>query len=143
MSDRDRPTGLALPEEVRAFLDEPNYSALATVDPDGSPRMAVIWFELEDDGRVLINSLDGRRWPANLRRDPRLSLAVIDREDGERWVGLTGIVDAVTEDQTIAQADIARLARRYDDAEPADRFTTQRRVSFRVRLMAVHEHLDD
>ena len=56
----------------------------------------------------------------------------------------------VVEDQPTAQADIAEMARRYhaDDPDEAerlirDRFERQQRVSFRVPIDAVHDHLDD
>ena len=64
-----------------AFLDEPRYAAIATIDPDGGPRQAVVWYLLDGD-TIVINSLDGRRWPANLRRDPRISIAITDAERG-------------------------------------------------------------
>jgi PPOX class probable F420-dependent enzyme len=140
---------LTLDAEIQAFLREPFVATLSTVDPDGGPRVAVVWFRLEPDGTIMVNSLDGRRWPANLRREPRAALSVIDPADGLRWVGLTGDVEAVTDDQAVAQADIADLARRYhaddpDEAEQliATRFTKQRRISFRIRPTAVHDHRD-
>ncbi len=49
----------------------------------------------------------------------------------------------------MAQADIADLARTYHADDPAlaerlvGRFRTQRRVSFRVEILGVHDHLDD
>jgi PPOX class probable F420-dependent enzyme len=137
-----------LPERIRAFLSTTRFAAIATVDPDGGPRQAVVWYTLEGDELVL-NSAAGRRWPANLRRDARISLAISDGSDGYRWVGLSGRVVAVIDDQAIAQADIAAMARRYhaDDPDEAeamihDRFERQARVSFRVRIDAVHDHLD-
>ncbi len=87
------------------------YATIATIDPDGAPRQAVVWYTVDGD-EIVINSAVGRRWPANLLRDPRISLAVIDAADGYRWVGLIGTVRAVT-DQATAQADIAAMARRY------------------------------
>jgi hypothetical protein len=75
-------------------------------------------------------------------------VAVSDQADGYRWVGLTGRV-SIVDDQPTAQADIAEMARRYhaDDPDEAeqlirDRFERQRRVSFRVTIDAVHDHLD-
>ena len=69
----------------------------------------------------------GRRWPTNLLRDPRISIAVIDSDDGDRWVGIIGMAEAVT-DQPTAQADIAAMARHYDADEPgtADRLIAER-----------------
>jgi hypothetical protein len=63
-----------------------------------------------------------------------------------RWVGLTGVVEPVT-DRTRAQADIAAMARRYDDDPEAiagliRRFESMERISFRIRITAIHDHLD-
>jgi PPOX class probable F420-dependent enzyme len=133
-------------DRARAFLDDIHFATIATIDPDGTPRQAVIWYTLEGD-ELVINSAVGRRWPTNLVRDPRVSIAVTDRQDGYRWIGFSGSV-TVVEDQSTAQADIAGMARRYhaDDPQEAedlirDRFERQARISFRVRIAGVHEHL--
>ena len=142
------PTSTTLSERVRAFLDANRFATIATTDPDGSPRQAVIWYRLDGD-EIVLNSRAGRRWPSNLARDQRISVAVGDQADGYRWVGLTGRV-TIVDDQPTAQADIAEMARRYhaDDPEKGerlirDRFERQSRVSFRVSINAVHDHLDD
>ncbi|HYH93999.1 MAG TPA: TIGR03618 family F420-dependent PPOX class oxidoreductase [Candidatus Saccharimonadales bacterium] len=136
-----------LSERVRAFLAATRYATIATVDPDGGPRQAVVWYTLDGDDLVL-NSAVGRRWPANLQRDARISVAIPDGDDFLHWVGLVGRVQVV-EDQPTAQADIAAMARRYHADDPseaetliANRFERQTRISFRVRIDAVHDHLD-
>src|SRR5512142_2966259 len=108
-----------LPDAVRSFLlDGLRFATIATISPDGSPHQAVVWFDVESSpeggDRVLGNSAEGRRWPMNLRRDARLSLVV---EDGYEWVRVSGHVEIVDEQQR-AQADIARLSRRYHPDEP-------------------------
>jgi PPOX class probable F420-dependent enzyme len=135
-----------LPAHVRAFLETPRYATIATTDPDGAPRQAVIWFLLDGD-TIVINSLEGRRWPSNLRRDPRISVA-ITAPDHEEWLGITGTVEVV-DDQPRAQADIAAMARRYHADNPThaeelirSRFEPQQRVSFRLVPTAIHDHLD-
>lgn len=140
-----RPT---LTLEMQEFLRAPQPATIATLDPDGAPRQAVAWFRFDPPDVIVLNSAVGRRWPANLRRDPRVSIAVVDRHDPYRWLGLTGRVVEVIDDQLVAQADIAELARRYmaDDPEGAealirDRFERQHRVSFRIRILGVHDHL--
>ena len=138
----------ALSERIRDFIAATRFVTIATIDPDGSPRQALIWYRLDGDD-IVLNSLVGRRWPSNLVRDERISLAIHDQADGYRWVGLTGQV-TVVRDQATAQADIAEMARRYhaDDPEEAEqlirlRFETQERITFRVRIETVHDHLDD
>lgn len=132
---------------LRAFLAGDHFATIATLDADGMPRQAVIWYTLDGDELVL-NSAIGRRWPANLQRDPRISIAITDRHDGYRWVGMSGRV-SVVDDPALAQADIAAMARRYHADDPAkaerlihERFERQGRISFRLPIGAVHEHFD-
>ena len=140
------PAITSLPDHVRRFLEEPRYAAVATIDEDGAPRQAVVWFLLDGD-TVVINSRHGRRWPTNLQRDPRVSIAITDHAR-ESWVGLVGTVEVV-DDQEQAQADIAAMARRFHGAESAEAkdaiatFRTQRRVSFRLRPTTMHDHVED
>jgi hypothetical protein len=46
---------------------------------------------------------------------------------------------------TVAREDIVALAVRYaeDDEESVTRFRTQQRISFRLRIVAVHDHLEE
>ncbi len=138
-----------VPDRVLRFLTSspPPFAVVATLDPDGAPRQAVAWFRLEPDGRILLNSRARRRWPANLLRDGRLSIAVVDPGDFLSWVGLEGAVDEVVDDVKRARADIIALANRYhpDGPNPSDiaAFRTQQRITFLVRIDGVHEHLAD
>ena len=134
-----------LSERVRAFLEDPHFASLATVGDSGAPNQAVIWYSLEADGRVMVNSREGRRWPANLRRDERCNLAVFWGEDPNRWVGLTCLVDDVDDEPERARNDIVALSHRYDDWSESGEasFRSQRRVTFRLRIVRVHDHLED
>jgi PPOX class probable F420-dependent enzyme len=138
-------TFLTIPPDVRTFLDDIRFATIATVDADGAPRQAVIWYTLDED-EIVLNSAVGRRWPSNLLRDPRVAFSVVDAGDGYRWVGLTGTV-VVVEDQATAQADIAAMARRYHAHDPdkaerliRGRFERQARISFRLRATGISDH---
>src|SRR3954469_7115062 len=137
----------ALSVAVRAFLDEPHVASVATVDADGGPRQAVVWFRLEPDDRILVNSRTPRRWCLNLLREPRTAISIVDQRDAYRWVGLTAVVDEVVEDVERARDDIVSLAHRYRPGGPTPEsiasFRSQPRVSFRLRLTGVHDHLED
>jgi PPOX class probable F420-dependent enzyme len=135
-----------LPDHIRQFLDVPRPTTIATLDPGGAPTQAAVWYLLDGDS-IIINSLVGRQWPANLRRDPRISLAVRDAADGYRWVGLTGTATAL-DDRDEAQEHIATMARSYHAANPEkaetlirERFLPQHRVSFRISIERIHDHL--
>jgi PPOX class probable F420-dependent enzyme len=130
---------------AREMLERPlRFATLATITADGSPRQAVIWYTLRGD-IIVVNSAVGRRWPADLLRDPRFSFAV---EDAYDWVGIRGIAQPRT-DQSEAQADIAEMARRYHADDPAhaeelirDRFERQERISFHLHARSITEHPD-
>jgi PPOX class probable F420-dependent enzyme len=141
----DLPEKAPLSEHVREFLEQPHFATLATAGQDGAPHQAIIWYRLDPDGRVLINSREGRRWPADLRRDPRMSLAVFLGADPNRWVGITGLVEEIVDDVEQARDDIVALAHRYDDATETSiaAFRSQQRVSFLIRILRIHDHLAD
>jgi hypothetical protein len=42
---------MALTDDVRKLLDEPNFAHLATLMPDGSPESAPVWVALDGDER--------------------------------------------------------------------------------------------
>jgi PPOX class probable F420-dependent enzyme len=126
----------ALPQRIRDFLGAPRYAAISTVDIDGPPHQAVVWYGLEDGG-LLISSRAERRWPHNLLRDPRISLAIQDWVVPNHWVGLKGRATLVREGDG-AIADIMSLARRYG-GNP-DQYRGQRRVSFLVRIERFFEY---
>ena len=135
-----RPT---IPPEVRAFLAAERFAVVGTVGADGTPHQAVAWYALQDDVLIL-NSAEGRRWPADLRHDPRVSVMI---SDGYHWVSLGGRVE-IDEDQETAQADIAAMARRYHADDPAqaedlieNRFRRQHRITFRLRPETVSKDL--
>jgi|SRR5689334_7427237 len=141
------PTATAvLTPAQRTFLEAPLFAAIATVDENGAPRQAVIWYRLEDDDRIMINSRVTRFWPANLRRDGRVSLAVLG-PDGYSWIGLTGRVAEIDDDPDRALTDILDLADRYhpEGADPDDlaSYRAFPRITFRIAIDRVHDHLED
>lgn len=137
----DLTSSQALDDRSRRFLEAPRrFGVLATINADGTPHQAVVWFLVEIDA-LIVNSLVGRRWPDNLLRDPRCSLTV---EAGWDYVTVRGVIDVI-DDPEQAQAHIAAMAHRYHDAERAAemierRFRPQRRISFRLRPASVTVH---
>jgi hypothetical protein len=143
------PDSVPLPRDARRFLEAHRFGVVASVNPDGSPHQAVVWYLVEPvpDPRsglvtIVINSRQGRRWPSNLLRDPRIRFAVYDGRD---WVGVRGRV-TIQDDQPTAQHDIATMARLNDPPEEAAEgiatFETQQRVSFRFRPTAFHAEIE-
>jgi len=125
---------------IRAFLERPRFATLSTVNADGSPFSAVVWYALEGD-RILFNSADGRRWPANLRRDPRVAIMV---EEGYNYVQIIGRVHII-DDQEAAQAQMEKITARYITkpeilAERIAQFKKQTRIGFELTPTALLTH---
>src|SRR5690349_13070257 len=76
---------------ARELIEAPNFLALASEREDGSTHLTVIWGDLED-GRVAVNSAEGRIWPENLRRNPEVSLVVVNHESPYEYVSVRGRV---------------------------------------------------
>lgn len=131
---------MALSEAVRAFLNEPRFASLATINPNGSVQQTVMWYALRGD-RVLMNTARGRKKDRNVLRDRRVSICV---EDGYRYVAIAGEIELI-EDRATAQADIAALAERYHGQARAaemvrDGFSKQERISLLLPIDRVDAH---
>ncbi len=94
---------------VRALLEAPHHTVISTHNQDGSILSTVVWFSLEN-GELAVNSAEGRRWPANLDRDPHLTLLVYDPANPYEYVEIQGTATGTHED---ADDHINRLAKRY------------------------------
>ncbi len=80
---------------VRAFLEEPHYAVMATINAAGTPQLTVMWYALyPTEDLVLLNTSRGLRKVKNLRRDPRMALCI---EDGPRYVTLEGTAELVAD----------------------------------------------
>ena|SRR5579884_1255781 len=99
-----------LNDKVRAFLEEPRFCVMATINRDGTPQLTVMWYDLAEDGAtVVLNATRGLVKEKNLRRDPRMAICV---EDGPRFVTLSGRAEIV-EDRAVQEAEVNRMAIRY------------------------------
>jgi PPOX class probable F420-dependent enzyme len=66
-----------LNDKVRTLFDDKNFAVLSTLEPDGRPHSTVVW--VKRDGDDLLFALPrSRRKTANLRRDPRVAVAIFD-----------------------------------------------------------------
>lgn len=75
-------------EERERFLADQLTLRLATVDPDGAPHVAPLWYVFHD-GVIWINTIAGSHKVRNIEADPRACLTV---DDGEAYGELRGIV---------------------------------------------------
>lgn len=124
----------ALSEKAKAFLREKRFAVLATLGKDGMPQLTTMWYILEDDGTILMNTRVGRKKERNMRRDKRISVCIAEAYS---YVTIRGTVELI-DDPEIAQRDIHRLSARYHGEEKArrqmaDQFSKEQRVTMRLK----------
>ncbi|MGW5968666.1 PPOX class F420-dependent oxidoreductase [Streptomyces sp. NPDC055186] len=107
-----------LPSEADDLLRRPNPCVMATLRSDGTPVSTPTWYVWED-GRALISLDEGRVRLKHLRRDPRVTLTVLDEENWYTHVTLIGRVVELKGDEGLA--DIDRLSRHYTGNAYPDR----------------------
>ena len=95
---------------ARELLEAKNFVTIGTLAKDGRPQLNVIWGDVQDDS-VVVNSAEGRAWPANLRRDPRVTLTVVNGENPYEYVLIKGRLSEDTHDG--ADEHIDMLAQKY------------------------------
>lgn len=111
-----------LPPHAVEILSRPNAAVIATLRSDGAPVSAATWY-LWEDGRVLVNMDDGRVRLQHLRRDPRVTLTVLDSSSWYTHVTLLGRVTEMYADEGLA--DIDRLSRHYGGEAYPERTRTR------------------
>jgi PPOX class probable F420-dependent enzyme len=101
---------------VRALLDPANHAVISTINEDGSVHSTVVWQEAVD-GKLIVNSALGRRWPTNLLRDPRITAVVYAQDNPYEYVMIRGRAAGTTEG---ADAQISGLAKKYTGSADFD-----------------------
>jgi hypothetical protein len=100
----------SIPDNYKDILQKKAFANLATVMPDGSPQVTPVWFDF-DGSHIRVNSARGRIKDRNMRRSPRVALAILDPENPYRHLAIQGRVVDVTEQG--ADAHIDALAKKY------------------------------
>jgi PPOX class probable F420-dependent enzyme len=95
---------IALPDDVRALLDAPNYVHLSTLRADGSPRNWVVWVGVEGD-HLLVCTGESTWKARDMRRDPRVGVSVVDLANPYRMAAVQGRVTEVRPDEDCRYMD--------------------------------------
>jgi PPOX class probable F420-dependent enzyme len=99
-----------VPDKYRDLLAKKTFAGLATVMPDGSPQVTPVWIDFDGEN-VLFNTAEGRQKDRNLKREPRVSLMLLDPDNPYRYLEIRGrVVERTTKG---ADAHIDKLAKKY------------------------------
>lgn len=96
--------------EVAKLIEDKNLAFVATLMKNNSPQITPVWIDLVD-GIILVNTAKGRVKQKNVSRDPRVAIAIVDRNNPYNMVTIQGNVV----EQTIEGADkhIDKMAKKY------------------------------
>lgn len=119
----------------RDILDKKGFAHVATVGPDGGPRVTPVWVDF-DGTHVRINTARGRVKDTNLGKNPRVALSVLDPDNPYRYVQIRGRVTEMTEQG--ADAHIDSLAKKYLGQ---DKYPYRKPNEKRVLVKIVPEHV--
>jgi len=101
---------MAIDPKAQALLSRPNIAHLSTLMPDGSPNTTPVWVGVLGDNLVIVSGESSLK-VRNLRRDPRLSLSVIDFQDPYEEVQIRGGVVEFRDDSKFEIMD--EISRKY------------------------------
>jgi len=118
------------------LLKARNFCNVATLRTDGSVHCAPVWVDVQN-GQPLLNTAEGRAWPRNLERDPRVTLTVQNMENPYEYLEVRGRVAERTHEG--ADAHIDALAKKYMGVEEYPlRQPGEQRLILRVEPEHVH-----
>jgi PPOX class probable F420-dependent enzyme len=124
-------------DAAREFLHAHHRAVLATFRRDGRPQLSPVLCACDEKGRVLISTRETAVKTRNLRRDPRVSLCVMNDGFFGGWVQVDGEVEIISlPDAMDLLVDYYRRISgehpNWDDYRSA--MTRERRVAVRVTL---------
>jgi len=99
-----------IPEKYADLFQKRAFASLGTLMPDGRPQVTPVWCDF-DGQHVIFNSARGRQKDRNVRRDPRVALAIVDPDNPYRYLEIRGTVVEITEDGAAQHID--KMAKKY------------------------------
>ncbi len=126
---------ITLNDAQKKYLADKNFGHVATLNKDGSPQVSPVWVEF-DGKHVIVNSEQSRRKVRNLKRDPRVSISILNGENPYEYIEIRGKVVEITAEG--GSEGIDRLAKKYMGV---DKYPYNKPEDVRVILKIVPEHV--
>ena len=125
-----------LTEQARKMLEGKNFVYLATINRDGSPQVTPTW--VDTDGKfVLVNTAMGRVKQKNVKRNPRVALAISDPSNPYTFLQIRGrVVEQIT--GPAAHQHIDKMSKKY---RGKDKYEGQNPAERRVILKIEPERI--
>lgn len=114
---------MTLSDKAKGLIDSKALAMLGLVSEDGTAQVTPVWITRDGDTPVF-NTVTGRSKERSMRRDPRVTLTIVNPADLYSYVELRGRVEFV--EGPVANDTIDALAKKYIDqdkypwAQPGD-----------------------
>ncbi len=99
-----------LTEFSKQLLKGKNFASVATIMPDGTPQVSVVWVDT-DDKHIIFNTAEGRRKTLNMQSNPSLAIAVFNTENPYQQSMIRGKVVEIKKQG--ADDHVNHLAKKY------------------------------
>ena len=105
------------PDDAREFLRRNHNAVLATFRRDGRPQMSPVGATVDGQCRVIVSTREPSMKTRNLRRDPRVSVLVLNRGFYGDWAQVEGTAEIVEQPEAIELLVdyYRRMAGEHDD----------------------------
>ncbi len=126
-----------VPDGFTDIMDKKGFAHMATIGPDGAPQTSPVWYDYDGED-LLISHTKERQKFANVMRDPRVAVSILDPDNAYRFVEIRGTVEITDDpDKTL----IHKLAGKYQglDSYPYDG-PDDNRVIFTLKAHRVIVH---
>jgi PPOX class probable F420-dependent enzyme len=123
-------------EPIAKLFEGKNFAFMATLMKDGWPQITPTWVDLED-GKIIVNTAEGRLKQKNISRDDRIAISVADQNNPYHMVTVRGRV--VEQTKVGADDHIDKLAKKYlgVDKYPL-RSPNERRIILKIKPERIH-----
>ena len=66
-----------LNDKLREYLRAPRFAVVATINEDGTPQQTVVWYELQEGDRIMMNTRAGRSGALRIMRVRRAPYVLV------------------------------------------------------------------
>ena len=117
-----------LTEEQASLLKGKNFAVVGTVGKDGIPQLTINWIDWDGE-RVVFNIAEGRVKPANIRRNPVVSVCVYNHENPYQYLTVIGPPRSATRGRRSTSTSSHRYRRDYHYVDGEKRLIVRSRLT--------------
>ena len=121
------------PDQIDAYLSEPRIADLATINPDGSPHIAPVWYRYDGDVVKVFTQHTAVKL-RNIRHDPRVALSIATHSEPYGYVIVSGT--AVISDEGIPD-EVRQMAIHYKGEAEGETYIREALAQFTFRLITI------